>query len=54
MIENWRLKSNETPEQYPWKITESMYKQNLEKIKQHLVLKEMLNHYSSNSSLVVV
>lgn len=32
IIENWRLKPNESIEQYPWKITDAMYKQNSEKV----------------------
>ena len=31
MIENWRLKANESEEEFPWKISETMYKQNYEK-----------------------
>ena len=32
LIENWRLRSNETVEQYPWKISDQMYKQNIQKV----------------------
>lgn len=32
MIENWRLKANESAEVFPWKITDTMYKQNQEKV----------------------
>lgn len=32
LIENWRIKPNETSEQFPWKITDSIYKQNLDKV----------------------
>lgn len=52
LIENWRLKPNESAELFPWKISESMYKQNLEKINQHLVLKELLTEYSQNSRFI--
>lgn len=34
MIENWRLKSNENLEQFPWKISDELYKQNLDKVDQ--------------------
>ena len=32
LIENWRLKPNENNEEFPWKISDSMYKQNSEKV----------------------
>ena len=32
MIENWKLKPNETEDEFPWKISESMYKQNYDKV----------------------
>ena len=33
MIENWKLKSNESEEEFPWKISDTMYKQNYEKVR---------------------
>ncbi|CAF0929755.1 unnamed protein product [Brachionus calyciflorus] len=54
MIENWRLKSNETPEQYPLKISDMNYKQNIEKINQQLILRELLVEYSQNSSFIFI
>jgi hypothetical protein len=33
MVENWRLKPNESQELFPWKITDTMYKQNIDKVK---------------------
>ncbi|RNA00110.1 solute carrier family 12 member 2 [Brachionus plicatilis] len=54
MIENWRLKPNETLEQYPWKISEEIYKQNLDKINQQLILKDLLIEHSQNSSFIFI
>lgn len=32
LIEYWRLKSNERAEDFPWKITDALYKQNIDKV----------------------
>ena len=44
LIESWLLKPNETIEQYPWKISESMLKQNIERVH---ILNFMKRYYTS-------
>lgn len=53
-IHKWRLKPNETIEQFPWKITDSMYKQNTDNIYNNLRLRNLLEEYSQDSSLIVI
>lgn len=42
MIQTWRLQSDETLEQFPWKISDDMYKQNLDNVS------DILSYFNSN------
>ena len=41
LIENWRLKPNESIEDFPYKISDAVYKDNLHKVK---ILKKIKNN----------
>ena len=32
MIQDWRLKPGESEEEFPWKITDKMYRQNIDNV----------------------
>ena len=38
LIQPWRLKENEDLEDYPWKISDTMYKQNIDNVSLYLYL----------------
>jgi hypothetical protein len=54
LIQNWRLKAGESAEEFPWKITDDMYKENIDMTYHYLRLRELLIEYSKNSCLVVL
>jgi hypothetical protein len=54
LIADWRLKPDESENDFPWKISETMFKQNNDKIIQHLRLKELLLQYSKDSTFIFI